>query len=121
MAFREVGGRKKYYELKKCSKGQVLVEGTYLSDVVGRFGKQFDFESESGEIVCFGGKHLEHKMQFVKPGTKCKVVYDGMIILEKGDRQGNPAHQFIVLVDSAFDEGEEEEVTDDEVDEFVGM
>lgn len=123
MSYREVGGRRKFYTLSECEKGQILVEGKYLSEVMGRFGKQFEFESLSGEIVCIGGKHLEYKMQFVKPGTKCKVVYDGCVTLTKGVMKGKQAHQFIVFAEDIFDESDEAETPEESegVDEFNGL
>ena len=126
MGYREVGGQKVYYKFNECEKGQVLVEGTYRKTILGKFGDQYEYMSDDGKIVVLNAAgQLAYKMDFMKEGTKCKIVYDGSIILEKGKMKGKSAHQFIVMAEENYGEEEIDEglssvegLSDEGLDEF---
>jgi hypothetical protein len=82
MAFKEIAGTKKYFKYAECEKGDVLVEGRFLRDIMGRYGVQWEFEDVSGEIhVLNSSGQWNYKMDFVKPGQMVKIIYDGKILL----------------------------------------
>lgn len=110
MAFKEVAGTKKYFKYSECEKGDVLVEGKFIRDFEGKFGIQYEFEHKTGDIhVLNSSGQLNYKMDFVNPGERVMIIYDGSIILEKGAMKGKMAHQFKLLRD-------EEDVETDELD-----
>jgi len=126
MAFQEVAGQKKYIKYNECKKGDVLVEGKYLRDIQGKFGVQYEFLSESGDVVVLNkAGQLDYKMEFIRQGDVLKIIYDGSIILEKGAYAGKPSHQFILLRDDDLSELDEDGVSghddDDEEDSELGL
>jgi hypothetical protein len=103
MAFTEISGDKKYFKYMDLSKGDHLVTGIYLRESVSkRYGTtQFEVEDEktSQIAVLNGSADLKAKMQQVKPGMLVRIIYNGMIVLERGPNAGAEAHQFSVAVD----------------------
>lgn len=122
MGYAEVGGQKTYYKYKECDVGQVLVEGTFRREFEGKFGTQYEFQKDDGEIVVLNGSgQLKYKMDFVKPNSKVKVVYDGEVTLTKGKMKGKSAHQFKVYAEtnSLTSVGEDDNSFDqDAIDDF---
>ena len=101
MGYTEVGGAKRYLKYAECDPGDVLIEGEFLRDFQGKFGIQYEFEEVgTGEIVVLNSSgQLNYKMEFIKPGQKVKIIYEGMERLTKGAMKGKDAHQFTVLRD----------------------
>ena len=98
---REVAGRKNYVKYADCTKGDVLVDGTFLRKVMGKYGYEYEFEcGETGNIICLGhAGHLKWKMESgdVREGEKIEVVYDGKSVIESGQWKGTESHQFKVF------------------------
>ena len=114
MSYKEVAGSKRYVKYKECDAGDVLVEGIYKRDVIGKYGVQYEFEALNGDIVVLNSAgQLNYKMDFISENTKVKIIYDGEITLESGAMKGKTAHQFKVLRDSSYD-GEELGIEGDE-------
>ncbi len=104
MAYQEVGGSKEFIKYKDCEAGDVLVEGVFRREYQGKFGVQYEFEAMCGKIVVLNSAgQLNYKMDFIKPGTKLKIIYEGTVVLDKGLMKGKSSHQFKVLKDTAFD------------------
>ena len=113
--YKEVAARKKYCKYAECNVGDVLVEGTFLREFMGKYGVQYEFEQEeTGDIhVLNGAGGLKYKMEFVKEGDEVRIVYDGMVTLEKGPMAGKSCHNFkLYRADDVDDDGE------DGVDDF---
>ena len=84
MAFKEIAGKKNYRKYADCEEGDVLVEGVFLRQVQGRYGVQYEFESDNGSIeVLNSAGLLNHKMQYIREGDRVKIIYDGSEILER--------------------------------------
>jgi len=127
MAFREIGGQKTYHKFNETKPGTVLVEGIFRREFQGRFGTQYEYEQESGEIVVLSASgQLRYKMEFIREGDRVKITYKGKEVLESGTYKGSTAHQFEVLRDDDFNESSlspdshEEEVDDLEEDDDFG-
>lgn len=117
--YQEIAGSKTYIKYKDCEAGDVLVEGKFRRDFQGRFGIQYEFEKDNGDIVVLNSAgHLNYKMDFISEGMKVKIIYDGVSILENGPMKGKSAHQFKVFRDMS--EGEIEDNDDFGFDEFDG-
>ena len=118
MAYQEVGGQKKYFKYRECEVGDVLVKGEYCREIMGKFGVQYEFLNEDGEIhVLNGSGQLKYKMDFIREGDKIQITYEGEVELTKGAMAGKSAHQFkIMRDDEASPDHEDEEKSDD--DEF---
>lgn len=105
MAYKEIGGKRTYPKYKDMTPGQEILEGTFVREIAGKFGPQFEFEDTEGEIIVLNGAgQLKWKMGFVKEGDKVKVIYEGEEILPSGNMKGKMAHQFTVLRDGVGDE-----------------
>lgn len=105
MAYKEIGGKRTYPKYKDMTPGQEILEGTFIREIAGKYGAQFEFEDKEGEIVVLNGAgQLKYKMGFVKENDKVKVIYEGEEILTSGNMKGKSAHQFTVLRDGAGDE-----------------
>lgn len=125
MAYEDIGGQKVYVKFKDCKIDQVLVEGTFMTEVQGKYGIQFEFNQEDGKVIVLNGSgQLKHKMQWIRPGDKVRVSYMGEELLTSGPMKGKMAHQLRVQKDTSeeVDEptklfGEEE---DTGLDEFEG-
>ena len=116
MAYKEIAARKKYFKYRECDEGEVLVDGTYLREVMGKYGIQYEFEDKDGDIVVLNGSgQLKYKMDFVKEGDKVKIVYDGVTVLESGPMKGKDCHCFKLYRDS--EPADEDELFDDLEDE----
>lgn len=117
--YKEVAATKKYFKYAECDVGDVLVEGTFLREFMGKYGVQYEFEdTETGNIhVLNGSGGLKYKMEFVREGDDVRIVYDGMVTLEKGPMAGKSCHNF-KLFRAADDEttSDEGEGSDDEFD-----
>ena len=100
MAFQEVGGAKRYVKYSEASPGDVLVEGYYAGTTVGKFGNQYNFSTEDGQQVTLNKSgQLEYALKFVEVGEYVRVVYEGMVNLQKGTFKGKDAHNFKVMKD----------------------
>ncbi len=125
MGYKEVGGTKEYPKFADFTKGDTIVEGVYRKEFEGKYGPQGEYLSDDGAIVVLNHHgQLAYKMDFIKPGSKVKIIYDGMIKLTKGKMAGKNAHQFIVMEDEDFEvEGDEgvastKGLSDEGLDEF---
>ena len=121
MGFKEVAGTKSYVKYVDCEKGQVLVTGKYIRDIQGKYGVQYEFMAESGEVVVLNkAGSLDYKMEFINEGDKIQVIYDGTVKLTKGAFAGKDAHQFKVLRDDDLSELDEDEGVEGDagLDEF---
>jgi hypothetical protein len=119
MALREVGGKKHYPKFKDCEEGEVLVDGVFRREIMGKYGEQYEFENGDGEIIVLNAAgQLRYKMDFVKEDQAVKIIYDGQIILESGAMKGRPAHQFKVFVGDLDGDGVTHGATDDDDDGF---
>jgi len=108
MAWKEVAsGATRYPKYAECSAGDTIVEGKYLGNYEGQYGKQYKFQDNDGEVVLGKAGQLDYLMAMVPEGSACKVVYDGAEVMKKGAYAGKTAHRFKVLVDDA---GEPEEL-----------
>jgi hypothetical protein len=121
MGFKEVGGARTYLKYKDCVKGQVLVEGRYVRSFEGKYGIQYEYIQDDGEVIVLNkAGQLDYKMDFIKPDAIVKITYDGHIILDKGTYKGSKSHQFTVLCDDDF--AEEPETADSEgIDDFSDL
>ena len=109
--FEEIGGRKKYYSYKECTKGQVLAEGVFRKEGVDPTYKKPYWEfmtQEHGLVHLNYSGNLEYKMQFIEEGDWVKIVYDGTYTLEKGPFAGKEAHQFLMYRRKSDDTAKEE-------------
>lgn len=114
MAFKEIAGKKNYTKYKECEPGDVLVEGVFLGERTGRYGVQYEFESDNGSIeVLNSAGLLNHKMQYIREGDRVKIIYDGSEMLTSGPMKGKDAHQFTVYRDDEGNEYSDEEIDDD--------
>ena len=127
MGYKEVGGQKKYFKFKECEIGEVLVDGEYHREIMGKYGIQYEFLNNDGEIhVLNGSGQLKYKMDFIREGDKVQITYEGEIELTKGAMAGKSAHQFKILRDDDAspkrdDENDEATDTDDTgIDDFAG-
>jgi hypothetical protein len=106
----EVGTVRTYPKFKECEPGDVLVEGIYNKEFIGRYGVQYEFKADNGTFVVLNGSgQLRYKMEFVRPGDYVKIVYDGSTKLDSGNFKGQDCHQFKLFKMS--DLNEESEVT----------
>ena len=121
MGFREVGGVKSYVKYKECVKGDVLVEGKYIRSFQGKFGIQHEFDDVNvGVKVLNSSGQLNYKMDFIRPNEVVKIVYEGMITLDKGAMKGKDSHQFTVLRDEDFEDLAEDTAGEPSVDSGDG-
>lgn len=112
MAFKEVGGAKKYFKYNELEQGDVLVEGKFSKSFQGRFGVQYEYLNKCGSVhVLNSSGQLNYLMDFVEEGDTVKIVYDGTFKLTKGSFAGKDAHQFKLFRD---DDGEEQSEVPDE-------
>ena len=95
----EIGGRKIYTKYADCKPGQVLVDGKFLRDFQGKYGIQWEFLGNDGEIhVLNSAGQLNYKMDaYVSPGDMVQIIYQGMILLDKGPMSGKDSHQFKLI------------------------
>ena len=113
MAFQEVAGQKKYVKYGDCSKGDVLVEGKFIRDIQGKYGIQYEFMNEDGDVVVLNkAGQLDYKMEFIRPGDVLKITYEGMILLDKGPMAGKDSHQFTLMRDDDLSELDETGISD---------
>ena len=118
MAFREIGGAKKYFKYNELEKGDVLVEGKFSKSFQGRFGVQYEYLNKDGCVhVLNSSGQLNYLMDFVEEGDTVKIVYDGTFKLTKGSFAGKEAHQFKLFRDDS-DEEQAEFSDEDGLDEF---
>ena len=117
---REIAGNKKYPKFADMQVGETVVKGEFLREIEGRFGPQFEFMSEEGDIVVVNGNgQIKHKMQFIKEGQNIEIEYAGLIVLEAGAMKGKDCHQFKFFdLDDPEVEKEAEAEAGEEVDEF---
>jgi len=100
--FTQVGGSKKYFKYKECNEGDVLVpKGEYIGSGTDKFGNpNHDFRDlDSGEITCLNSAGGLNKTieQNIAEGDICRIIYKGMMTLEKGPMAGKDCHTFEVL------------------------
>ena len=114
MAFKKVGGAKKFFKYAECQAGQVLVEnGLYMGTEEGTYGPYHVFREKEGQLHCLNSAgQLDYLIKsFAKAGeSACKVIYSGMEEVTKGPMKGEKAHTFEFYVD----EGDEESPSDDD-------
>lgn len=119
MAFKEVGGQKKYFKFAECEIGEVLVEGEYHREIMGKYGIQYEFLNHDGEIhVLNGSGQLKYKMDFIREGDKVLITYEGSEVLTKGAMVGKSAHQFKILRDDDASPDRSNDSDDDDIGEF---
>lgn len=120
MAFKKIGGQKKYFKYAECEIDEVLVEGEYHREVEGKFGVQYEFLNKDGEVhVLNGSGQLKYLMDFVKEGDIVRISYKGMELLTKGAMAGKEAHQFELERDSdASPDSDESSEDQDGIDEY---
>lgn len=96
---REIGGKKIYCKYAEKKPGDVLVDGKFLRDFQGKYGVQWEYLGNDGEIYVLNSSgQLNHKMEsYVQPGDMVKIIYEGMILLDKGPMSGKMAHQFKLI------------------------
>lgn len=102
MAFTPVLTNVKYFKYKDCKKGDVLIaSGTYKSSDEGKFGVQHTFEEDDGGTTVLNkAQQLNWQLENKVPlGSKCNIVYDGVVKMTKGDMMGKDAHQFLISID----------------------
>lgn len=75
----------------------IILEGTYLGAVMGRYGKNdFRFQNLEGDTVIInGGGNLEYNMKSVDVGTLVQVTYKGLRPMKS--QPGKTAHNFSIL------------------------
>ncbi len=102
---REIGGSKKYFKYADLEPGFVLVDGKFIRSFQGKYGIQWEFLNNDGEVhVLNSAGQLNYKLEtYCQPGDMVKIIYEGMIVLEKGPMAGKDSHQFKIL-----DQGSEE-------------
>lgn len=117
---KEIAGTKLYPKFADMKAGETVVKGEFLREFEGKYGPQFEFMSEDGDIVVVNGNgQIKHKMQFVREGQHVEIEYDGSIVLDKGAMKGKDCHQFKFFdLDDPEVEEEAEAETQEEVDEF---
>ena len=95
----EIGGRKIYCKYAQKKPGDVLVDGKFLRDFQGKYGIQWEFLGNDGEIyVLNSAGQLNYKMDaYVSPGDMVQIIYEGMILLDKGPMSGKDSHQFKLI------------------------
>lgn len=100
----ELISQPKYFKYPELNKGDVLIEeGIYLETKEGKFGPQHYFEEvKNGErkVLNSAGQLNYLVDSYLREGTKCKVVYDGKITLDKGAMKGKQSHQFLLYKDN---------------------
>lgn len=131
MAFKEIAGTKKYFKYADCDKGDVLVEGKFLREIQGKYGVQYEFMDNSGDMVVLNkAGQLDYKMEFIRPGDVLKIVYEGKIVLDKGPMAGKDSNQFTLMRDDDLSEVDEDGISgsnatsgenDDEEDSELGL
>lgn len=121
MGFQEVGGKRSYPKFKETEPGTELVNGKFLREITGKYGAQFEFEQEDGNIVVLNGSgQLKYKMDFIQPNDRVKVVYEGEVVLDSGMMKGKTAHQFTVMRDSSYDSTDLADEDEDDDDTDIG-
>lgn len=69
--------------------------GLFLGSVDGEFGgKDFLFNVDGKEVLVYGKTALRSKMNLVKPGSICKIIFTGDMVSPKSKRK---YQDFIVL------------------------
>ena len=111
MAFVQSGrGSRTYIKLAEQSDGDVLVEGYYVGDEEGKYGKSYIFRQQADDsVVGFNqtGKLTKWIEENVVTGDLVKIVYRGKQTMESGKFAGKPVHDFDFYIDS----GEPEKAT----------
>jgi hypothetical protein len=125
MGYNEVGGAKTYIKWSECKKGQVVLDGAkYRRSFEGKYGIQYEFVTDDGEIIVINKSgQLDYKMDFIRPGSKVHLTYEGKIVLDKGKYKDKESNQFTLLCDDDFkapDDSEQEAATQDAagIDDF---
>ena len=104
--FVEVSGQSKivkYTELaakmKELKLESVLaVQGTYLGNHEGQYGRLNDFMTPNGKVTLPGAGQLDwHLDNSVQVGQEVQVQYLGKEIMEKGKYKGKEVNSFKVL------------------------
>lgn len=117
MAYQEVGAKRTYHKFKDLEPGTVVVEGVFKRTIQSRYGDQYEFEADDGEVhVLNKSGQLAYKMDFIREGDRAKIIYEGQEMLENGLYKGKMAHQFTVLRDDSFDESAITDSDDDDLD-----
>ena len=106
MAWKEIttGGTTRYPKYAECKQGDVLADGTYQGSYEGQYGTNYKFTTDEGEVVLGKSGALDSLMALVNEGDRCRVVYDGSVVMTKGAYAGKSAHRFKVMVDDAPEE-----------------
>lgn len=104
MAFVQSGrGSRTYIKLAEQSDGDVLVEGYYVGDEEGKYGKSYIFRQQADDSVVGlnqTGKLTKWIEENVVTGDLVKIVYRGMQTMESGKFAGKPVHDFDFYIDS---------------------
>jgi hypothetical protein len=103
MAFKKVGGSRKFVKYSECKPGQVLVDGKFLRTEEGRFGLNHVFLEEAGETVLNSSGHLNWLLEtYGFEGAVCRVTYLGKEKLTRGNMKGKEAHRFELEIDDDY-------------------
>ena len=105
MAYKKVGGQRKYYKYAECKEGQKLVEdGRFDGIEDGTYGPQYLFTQKDGQVICLNNAgHLKYLVtKFLKEGQMCNIYYKGLgDPLTKGKFAGKEPHTFELEVDDS--------------------
>ena len=62
--------------------------GLFLGAIDGEFGgKDFLFNCDGREILVYGKTTLRNKMNMIKPGSICKIIFTGELTSPKSKRK----------------------------------
>lgn len=103
MAFKKVGGARRFIKYSECKPGQVLVDGKFIRTEEGRFGLNHIFQEGDGELVLNSSGHLNWLLEtYGFEGAVCRVTYQGKEKLTKGNMKGKEAHRFELEIDDDY-------------------
>lgn len=99
MAFEAIPTGRRYPKWGECTAGEVVVEGVFKEKFKGRFGAQYLFSTETGDVVLSKSGQFDNQMEKVTPGQIVRVVYGGKDVMKNGPFKGKEVHRIAVLVD----------------------
>lgn len=102
MAFKKKNVEKIYRKYKECNPGEVLVEGIFERCVEDKYNKpNYEFRTEDNTIrVLNSSGHINYLLnEYAVFGDFCRITYEGMKLLEKGQMKGKDSHMFTLEID----------------------